>query len=318
MPRPPRHLSQQQVQHFLEHNHIVLENAFPREAAAEWVADAFARGGVDPANPATYESGISFFGKKSGVKRLVDVREFAPDVWNACCDLVGGEERIDDPYAWSDSFVVNFPSPTPQDWNPPDHAQGSWHIDGNFNHFLDSPEMGLFVLVLWKDIEPRGGGTAVALDSVGPVARRILANPWGLGANRFKDNLNQQCRRFHYIHGRAGTVYLMHPFMLHSVTQNLSRTPRVISNPHPRLSEPMRFDRANPEEFSWVEWATLRALGLERLEYPAPPPERRFSTDHDTGEPVARPKPVTREERYQKIRDAAEAARMQKRTQGTP
>ncbi|MCX5659118.1 MAG: hypothetical protein NTW19_05265 [Planctomycetota bacterium] len=300
MPRPPAHLTPAQVQHFLDHHHIVLEDCFPREVADRFVADAFARGHVDPARPETFLQGISFFGKHAGVKRIVDVRDFAPKVFHACADLMGGAERIDEPYVWGDGFVVNFPSPAGTPWSPPDHTRGAWHIDGDFNHFLDSPEIGLFVLAIWKDIAPRGGGTAVALDSVGPVARRMLEHPKGLSAVGFKDNLNQQCKRFVHIEGKAGTVYLMHPFMLHSVTQNLSNTPRVISNPHPRLNEPMCLNRENPDNFSIVERATLRALGVDRLDLHVHP-EWRHPTDHDTGERRPVPPRPTREERMSKI-----------------
>jgi hypothetical protein len=44
-----------------------------------------------------------------------------------------------------------------------------WHKDGDFfRHFLDSPEQGLLTIVLWSDIEERGGGTFIAPDSVAP------------------------------------------------------------------------------------------------------------------------------------------------------
>ena len=55
-----------------------------------------------------------------------------------------------------------------------------WHKDGDFfRHFLDSPEQGLLTFVLWSDIEPRGGGTFVAADSVPVVARTLAAAPGG-------------------------------------------------------------------------------------------------------------------------------------------
>ena len=300
-------LTDSQRQHFLDNHYIALEDCFDAAIAREWVADAFKRGGVDPDRPETYPESFSFFGQKSGTRRVVDVREFSPKVWDACCDLVGGADRIDDPYLWADSFIVNFSAGDKSPWRPPDHTRGSWHIDGDFQHYLDSPEIGLFVIAVWKDIAPRGGGTAVALDSVGPVARRILAPPGGLPASRFKDTLNQQCTRFMQIEGRAGTVFLMHPFMLHSVTQNQSGTPRVITNPHPSLREPMRLDRADPRDFSLVELATLRALGTTRIEYASPVCSRRFATDHDNGLPRAVAYGASREARLQRLRDAATA-----------
>jgi hypothetical protein len=49
-------------------------------------------------------------------------------------------------------------------------ARPAASADGFYRQFLDSPEMGLLCVALWSDVEPRGGGTFVALDSVGPVS----------------------------------------------------------------------------------------------------------------------------------------------------
>ena len=290
MPRSLRALTESDVHHFLEHNYIKMENAFSPETAAEWVGDAFKRAGWDMQKPETFPEGITFMGRAPGVSRRMDVREFSPRVYDAVCDLLGGEDRIAPPYQWNDGFVLNYKCNHNEPWNPPNHTHGSWHVDGDFNHYLDSPEIGLFVLIIWTDIPPRGGATAVALDSIAPLARRIVDNPWGLGSKRLSRDINTQCRKFLLTEAKAGTVYLMHPFMLHSVSQNHSGLPRCIANHHARLSEPMRFDRENADDFSVVEVATLKALGVEKLRYPPPPPERRFRTDHDPDEPLGKVK----------------------------
>jgi hypothetical protein len=67
--------------------------------------------------------------------------------------------------------------------------------------------------------------------------------------------------------GRLGDVVLMHPYMLHAVSQNHRGTARFITNPPIALKEPMDFDRADPGEHSPVEWAVLRALGVDRLDF---------------------------------------------------
>lgn len=33
-------------------------------------------------------------------------------------------------------------------WKEPLGAHGGWHVDGDFNHFLDAPEAGLFYIIL--------------------------------------------------------------------------------------------------------------------------------------------------------------------------
>lgn len=72
--------------------------------------------------------------------------------------------------------------------------------------------------------------------------------------------------------GSAGDVYLLHPLMLHSATNNPLRNVRIITNPPVSLREPFCFDRSRREaeeeergggEYSLVEKATLRMLGKE-------------------------------------------------------
>jgi hypothetical protein len=62
--------------------------------------------------------------------------------------------------------------------------------------------------------------------------------------------------------GKVGDVYLMHPFTMHSASENLLRIPRVIANPPVVLKEPFCFDRADGR-YSLVERKTLKELGKE-------------------------------------------------------
>jgi hypothetical protein len=60
--------------------------------------------------------------------------------------------------------------------------------------------------------------------------------------------------------GKVGDVYLMHPFTLHSASENLLRIPRIITNPPVCLKEPFNFDREDGK-YSLVEKKTLKELG---------------------------------------------------------
>ena len=61
-----------------------------------------------------------------------------------------------------------------------------------------------------------------------------------------------------------GDVVLLHPYVLHAVSQNVLGVPRFITNPPIALREPMRFDRPDP---SPVEQAVLRGLGRDRYAF---------------------------------------------------
>ena len=273
---PP--LSEEQVAHFLKHGHLVIHDCFPRAFAEDWTANAFRRLEYDPGDPSTWQQEVVHMPSA----QRVSMPEIAPKAWQAACALLGGEERVS-PCAWGDSMIVNLRKGADQPWQPPSASVGGWHKDGDFfRHFLDSPEQGLLTIVIWSDIEPQGGGTFAAGDSVAPVARLLAAHPEGVlpsgapGAS-FGSLINQ-CQDFVELTGKIGDVVLIHPFLLHASSQNHSGKARFITNPPISLKEPMQFDRADPADFSPVERAVLLGLGVDRLDFqPAAPRERIVS-----------------------------------------
>jgi hypothetical protein len=272
-----RELTADQVEHFLDRGFVVLRGCFSRAAAAGFTSKMWQRLGYAEDDPSTWAEPLIHL----PTRHTLDVREFAPRVWNAVCDLVGGAERIavDEPYRWGDGFIVNLSRDADRPWEPASAASPGWHKDGDFfRHFLDSPEQGLLTLVLWTDVAHRGGATFVAADSVAPVARFLADNPQGVYPLRPApgepadpdavllpyDDLIAQCHDFVEATGEAGDVYLLHPYVLHAKSANVLRIPRVITNPPLTLAHPMRFDRSEP---SPVERAVLRALGKTRYDF---------------------------------------------------
>jgi hypothetical protein len=258
-------LSEAQIESFLQRGHVVLHDCFSPEAAQPWLEAAWIRLGYDPGDPRTCTE------QRVHMPSInhVEVKRFAPKAWRAACELVGGEARIVQPYTWSDGFIANLGLGADEEWRPPSASSPGWHKDGDFfRHFLDSPEQGLLTLVLWSDIDPRGGGTFVATDSVAPVARFLARHPEGVLPEDLPcEDLIAQCREMVEMTGRLGDVVLLHPYVIHAVSQNHRGTARFITNPPIALKEPMRFDRDDPAEFSPVERAVLRGLGVDRLEY---------------------------------------------------
>ena len=148
----------------------------------------------------------------------------------------------------------------------------------------------MLVIVIWKDIQPRGGGTFIAPDSIKPVAEYLLADQTGIHPfiGGWGD-LITQCHDFREVTGKAGDVILMHPYMLHASSQNHCGIARFITNPPVALREPMNFNRENPDDFSPVEQAVLHALGVERLDY-----HPQASAAPSTPKPIARLRPPNR------------------------
>lgn len=269
----PQFLTDEQIESFLTRGYVLIPECFSRADAQEWLDEAWVRMGYDAHNPATWEQ------KRIHMPSLEskDVREFAPKAWRAVCELLGGEERIKLPYEWGNSFIANLGIGADRPWEPPSPQVSGWHKDGDFfRHFLDSPEQGLLTFVIWSDIEPRGGGTFVACDSVPVVARFLAQHPEGVLPNDFNfQNLISQCENFIEMTGKLGDVVLLHPYVLHAVSQNHLGVARFITNPPIALKEPMNFNRENPAEFSLVERAVLDGLGVEGLDFqPTAPRER--------------------------------------------
>lgn len=176
--------------------------------------------------------------------------------------------------------------------DPPGRLFG-WHVDGDFFvHYLDSPEQGLLVIPLFTDVAPGGGGTALCPRGMRTVAEHLRDHPEGVSprmvprsdpdfdTERNPGWFNAVAKRvaqegggaaadyddegglFVEACGDTGDVFLLHPLMLHSKTNNPLRSARIITNPPIGLRAPFCFDRADGE-YSLVERATLRMLGRE-------------------------------------------------------
>jgi ectoine hydroxylase-related dioxygenase (phytanoyl-CoA dioxygenase family) len=231
------------------------------------------RFGYDREDPSTWaEKRIHL-----AVQSYVDAGEFAPQAWHAARELVGGVERMDLPWHWTDGFIANLGVGDDRPWDAPSASVGGWHKDGDFfRHFLDSPEQGLLTLVLWTDMYHQGGGTFIATDSVPVVARFLAEHPEGVLPDDFPfAELIGRCHDFVEVTGEFGDVVLLHPYVLHATSQNVLGVARIITNPPLALRQPMKFDRGEPASFSLVERAVLRGLGVDRLDFaPTAPRER--------------------------------------------
>lgn len=267
-------LSKEEIDHFVKFGFIQVPDCFDRAFAKQWTDEAYGRLGYDPNDPSTWEKPIVHMPNDA----WVNVKEFSPKAYAVICQLLGGEDRIPENIRWGNGFIVNFSLGADSEWIPPSPEAGGWHKDGDFfHHFLDSPEQGLLLIVIWKDIEPRGGGTFFAPDSIKPVAEYLLADRTGVHPfeNGF-GSLITQCRDFREATGKAGDVVFMHPYMLHASSQNHSGVARFITNPPVSLREPMNFNRENPADYSPVERTVLHALGVEKLDYKIEGERRRF------------------------------------------
>lgn len=259
-------LSAEQIEEFVARGFLTLHDCFSREIADQWIEESFQTVGLKRHEPTTWAvDRITTPGN-----REANLKEFSPKAWAATCELLGGEPFVKQPCKWRNSFIVNLRAGADKPWQGASAASDNWHNDGDwFRHYLDSPEQGLLTFVLWSDIEPRGGGTFIAPDSIGVIARYLLEHPAGklLHEMPFRE-LVKNCREFVEVTGKVGDVILLHPLMLHAFSQNHSGRARSITNPTVQRTEPLQFHRADGK-YTPVEQATLRALNVEKLDFAA-------------------------------------------------
>lgn len=280
-------LAPDDIEQFLTKGYVKLTGCFSREAAAEHSRYIWDRLGYRPDDPSTWTRPSVHMASHQDI----DVATFAPKAWHAASELVGGVDRMarDNPFPWTDGFIVNLWEDADRPWTPPSGTSRGWHVDGAFfRHYLDSPEQGLLAIVLWSHVVPRGGATFVATDSIGHVARYLAAHPEGVlptSAAPRDDapifpyaDLARRCTEFIEATGEVGDVYLLHPFVLHAKSANVLRRPRFITNSTLFLGAPMRFDRPDPADHSPVERAVLRALGTDRYPFVATGPRERLTS----------------------------------------
>jgi tetratricopeptide (TPR) repeat protein len=270
-------LTPDEIETFLRDGYVRLENGLPPDVIKRWVEDVtqrlameahrFARIGstLDPDNMPKHLSfdeperwpanSITVEGNENMV-----VSEVLPRLWGAVCDLVGGEEKLATQRI-SNHVIIGVPE---EELVANGRLPDMFHVDHPQSCTrLDLITNGIVVFALLSDVLPDGGATLILPDSVPLVAQLVGAHPEGADLVSLDPigKIAEQCSREVYCAGKAGDVFLAHPFMVHCKTHNQRKTFRWLSNPMFELREPMDPMRTNPAELSPVEKVIARALG---------------------------------------------------------
>src|SRR5215470_16367940 len=107
-------LSDVEIEHFLTHGYIMVDDCFRREMVREWADRAFARLECIQDDPTTWKVDRIHMPSMIGV----EIAEFAPKLWRVICDLLGGKERVQNALMW-DSFIINFSEGANRPWEGP-------------------------------------------------------------------------------------------------------------------------------------------------------------------------------------------------------
>lgn len=261
LPETPRALSAAQILSFIADGFVRLDDAFPAALAEEARAILWRDMGLDPDDPAGWTRPVVRLGHYSDppFRAAANTARL-----HAAFDQLVGPGRWLPPGAIG-TFPVRFPSPH-------DPGDTGWHVDVSFGtdapDFMDwrvnvtSRGRGLLMLFLFSDVGPDDAPTRIRAGSHLDIARQLApAGEAGLTLRELAaDGFASSAGRPEVLAtGAAGTVYLCHPFLVHSAQPHRGTRPRFMAQPPLLLRERFVLDRAEGE-LCPVELGILRAL----------------------------------------------------------
>jgi hypothetical protein len=251
-----------EIESFIRDGYLKMENAFSEDIAAEARAILWRATGCDPDNPSTWTKPVIRLGYFSETPF-----QLAANSWQllkAYDQLTGTGRWI--PRDSVGSFPVRFPSND-------DPMDTGWHIDASFpgddpqdymNYRVNifSKGRGLLMLFLFSDIGDDDAPTKIRVGSHLETAR--LLQPYGEAGLSFmklsETAANATASAEEVVAtGKAGTVFLCHPFIVHAAQPHRGRNPRFLAQPPLHIKEDLQLLRED-QDYSPVEIAIRNAI----------------------------------------------------------
>jgi hypothetical protein len=255
-------LSEKEIAQFLQDGFVKIENAFPRELAAEGREILWKDSGCDPADKSTWTRPVVRLGdyNQEPFRQAVNT----PILHSAFDQLVGKGRWF--PRGSLGTFPIRFPSDE-------DSGDTGWHADASFFGADGSLRVNyrsrgraLLMLFLFSDIGPDDAPTRILAGSHLDIPALLKpAGEDGLSyielAQKFTTTLERQVV---YATGPAGCVYLCHPFLIHAAQPNRGKHARFLAQPPliPRSDESIRLMR-HDNDYSPVEQCIRAGLELQ-------------------------------------------------------
>jgi hypothetical protein len=246
---------------FLRDGFVKIEAAVPEPTVRECAALLWEEIGCDPRDPSTWTRPVRWVGDMAQ-QPFADAAN--TPVLHAAFDRLTGAGRWV-PRRSLGSFPLRFP-------HPEEPADAGWHIEASFQppgqtqYFTNVRSQGrlLLMLFLFTDVDEDNAPTRIRVGShldVPPVLE-----PYGERGESiftFAREIDEATAHRPLAHatGRAGDVYLCHPFLVHAAQPHHGTRPRFMAQPPLHPAEDPRLERADGA-YSPVETAIRRGLGL--------------------------------------------------------
>ncbi|RZM29462.1 MAG: phytanoyl-CoA dioxygenase [Pedobacter sp.] len=253
-------LTNEQISSFISDGFIRIDNAFSNHLALEARNILWKDLPVDPHDPNSWTSPTIWLGMYSGEPFISAAS--SPALKNAFDQLIGRDNWH--PCTAMGSFPIRFPSQA-------DPGDTGWHVDASFpgedpnDYFsyrvnLWSKGRALLMLFLFSDVGKLDAPTRILKGSHQDVARLLQpAGEKGLSFSDLAEELKTLPSREEVLAtGKAGTVYLCHPFIVHAGQRHKGTSPKFMAQPPLFPKGEFVIDGKGP--FSPVEQAIRSAI----------------------------------------------------------
>jgi hypothetical protein len=254
-------LTTEQIENFISSGIVTIEDAFPAKVADECRAILWKATQCDPDDPKSWthpvirigDIGLECFKKAANTEIL----------HNAFDQLAGKGNWLSRKSLGT--FPIRFPSKVRA-------GDTGWHVDASFSgedvkdYFdwrinIHSKGRALLMLFLFSDVSEKDAPTVIRTGSHLHVAK--ILEPEGEKGLSFKELAYKldSLRRCDEVlaTGKAGTVYLCHPFIVHAAQDHHGTTPKFMAQPPLLMKNDFNIHRA--EKFLCpVEKAIIKGI----------------------------------------------------------
>jgi hypothetical protein len=226
-------LTSEQINEFIRNGFVKLENAFTTDIANKCRAILWEETKCDPNNPDSWTQPVIRIGEL-GFEPFIKAAN-TRILQNAFDQLVGKDNWY--PRLTMGSFPIRFPGKEKAN-------DTGWHIDASFpgedpnNYFewrinINSKGRGLLMLFLFSDVTDKDAPTLIKVGSHLEVAKILKPEgEKGLSFMELAQRLNTISTNVDFCAtGKAGTVYLCHPFLVHAAQNHFGTSPKFMAQP---------------------------------------------------------------------------------------
>lgn len=251
------------VSSFIRDGFVRVDGAFSRDIAEEALAILWRDTGCDQTDPRTWTQPVIRLGHYAQQPFLAAGNS---ERLHSAFDQLVGPDRWCRPGAMG-TFPVRFPSSG-------DPGDAGWHIDVSFG--TDNPDFmewranvssrgrALLMLFLFSDVDVDDAPTRLRVGSHHDIARQLaLKGDEGMTLRELASDsfAGSAGRKEELATGEAGTVYLCHPFIVHSAQAHHGANPRFMAQPPLLPREPITLQRQDGR-YSPVEQAIRQAIAM--------------------------------------------------------